>query len=214
MGPWVDSLRVLARTGRDQPGRDELIRVLPVMLMVGLFGLTGVAAVTTGTEPRTPTVTEPESAEGGAAVAQRRSGTGSSQVAEAREAETDAGLISGGRIVVGGSGSVTVGTYRHHSAAYWNWRYRTMRHLAYLRHKRIRQLKRTLMSSPSVSEAINLAGATYGNIGLLWSLARCETGGTFNPGAKNPTSDASGLMEFLPSTFASTPYRGLSLWSP
>jgi hypothetical protein len=44
-----------------------------------------------------------ESAEGGAAQAQRRRGTGWSHVAEAPEADTDSGFMAGGRTVVGDS---------------------------------------------------------------------------------------------------------------
>jgi hypothetical protein len=78
-------------------------------------------------------------------------------------------------------------------------------HQAYLRQRR------TLLASTSVREAITLAGATYGNSATLWRKARCESG--FNPFAHN-ASGASGLFQFIPSTFASTPYRGLSIWSP
>src|SRR4051812_6355998 len=66
--------------------------------MVGLFGLTGVAAVRVGAEPRVRTVTEPE-------VRGTRA-----------PAETSA------RVPLD-SGSVT-GLYRNHSAAYYAWRFR------------------------------------------------------------------------------------------
>lgn len=57
-------------------------------------------------------------------------------------------------------------------------------------------LKRTLLDRPQVSEAINLACVTYSvSCGLMWSLARCESG--LYAGAKNPTSDASGLFQML-----------------
>jgi len=78
----------------------------------------------------------------------------------------------------------------------------------------LKRTRRVLLSKPSVVEAINLACATYGNCETLWRKANCETGGTFNPLADNPTSDASGLFQFMPSTFASTPYARLSIWSP
>jgi len=78
-------------------------------------------------------------------------------------------------------------------------------HKAYLRQRR------TLLSSTSVREAIDLAAATYGNGATLWRKARCESG--FNPYAHN-ASGASGLFQFIPSTFASTPYGGMSIWSP
>jgi hypothetical protein len=73
--------------------------------------------------------------------------------------------------------------------------------------------RRELLSSRTVTEAIDLACATYGWCSTLWRKARCETGGTFSPTAYNP-SGASGLFQFLPSTWATTPYRSLSIWSP
>ncbi len=85
-----------------------------------------------------------------------------------------------------------------------------MRHLAYVRLKLARGARRTLMASSTVGEAINLAAATYGYGDTLWRKARCES--KLDPRAQNP-SDASGLFQFLPSTFASTPYGGFSIWS-
>jgi len=73
--------------------------------------------------------------------------------------------------------------------------------------------KRIVRSSPSVTEAINLSCDTYGYCSTLWRKARCETGGTFSPRAHN-ASGASGLFQFLPGTFASTPYARESIWSP
>lgn len=54
--------------------------------------------------------------------------------------------------------------------------------------------------------------------GLRWQVstamlvrkARCESG--LNPFARNP-SGAAGLMQFLPSTFATTPYASRSIYS-
>lgn len=105
--------------------------------------------------------------------------------------------------------------YKGHSAAYWEWKYRWMRHLAYQRLLKLRasqrQHQRTLMSSPSVAEAINLAATVYGHGATLWALARCES--QLNPTARN-ASGSSGLMQFMPSTFASTPFGRFSIWSP
>jgi hypothetical protein len=75
--------------------------------------------------------------------------------------------------------------------------------------------------SPAVAEAINLAAATYGHGEELWRKARCETAGTFDPRSRNPRAvatkygpeHASGLFQFLPSTWRQTPYRRLSIWS-
>jgi len=99
------------------------------------------------------------------------------------------------------------GLYRGHTAYYWATKFK-------LRTKQYQQARRVLLAKSTVAEAITLAGATHGNTSLLWALARCETGGTFSPTAKNPHSDASGLFQFMPSTFASTPYGGMSIWSP
>ncbi len=100
-------------------------------------------------------------------------------------------------------GSVTV-TYRGHTARYYA-------HLAYKRGRYAHRLHRMLLTRPSVTEAINLAGATYGNTSTLWALARCESG--LSPTARN-ASGSSGLMQFMPSTFARTPFGRFSIWSP
>jgi hypothetical protein len=75
----------------------------------------------------------------------------------------------------------------------------------------IRALRKTLAHDPSVQESIALACATYGYCSTLWRKASCESHLTST--AHNP-SGASGLFQFMPSTFASTPYAGLSIWSP
>ena len=49
---------------------------------------------------------------------------------------------------------------------------------------------------------------------MLIRKASCETGGTFSPYARNPSSGASGLFQFLPSTFRTTPFAGFSIWDP
>jgi hypothetical protein len=71
--------------------------------------------------------------------------------------------------------------------------------------------RRVLLQEPSVTEAINLACATFGYCSTLWSKARCES--HLYPDAHN-ASGASGLFQFLPSTWESTPYSQLSIWSP
>jgi len=43
-------------------------------------------------------------------------------------------------------------------------------------------------------------------------VARCESG--YNPGAYNPRSGASGLFQFLPSTWRTTPYAAASIFDP
>ena len=78
----------------------------------------------------------------------------------------------------------------------------------------LRRQRRVLLRRPQVVEAINLACAAYGFCSTLWRKARCETGGTFSAGAHNTSSGAAGLFQFLPSTWASTPFARLSVWSP
>lgn len=91
--------------------------------------------------------------------------------------------------------------------------YKRMRRLAYLRRVRNRQLTRVLRSEPSVDEAINLAAITYSVSGaMLHRKAYCES--RKYPRARNLSSSASGLFQFLSSTWRSTPYAGFSVWSP
>lgn len=68
--------------------------------------------------------------------------------------------------------------------------------------------------SPRVAHAIRLASITYGvSERDMRAVAWCESG--FDPRAKNPSSTASGLFQFLyPSTWRSTPYARLSVWDP
>lgn len=96
--------------------------------------------------------------------------------------------------------------------------YRAMKRLAAKRlrgwdraNRRIVGLQRTLRHSPSVTEAINLACAVYGNCSTLWRRARCES--HLFARAHN-ASGASGLFQFLPNTWRSTPFGGFSIWSP
>lgn len=103
----------------------------------------------------------------------------------------------------------------------WRARYReaqanleaARRTVARLRHA-LRANRRVLLRKPQVVEAINLACVSYGWCSTLWRRARCETGGTFDPHAYNASSGATGLFQFLPSTWRSTPYRHLSIVSP
>jgi len=80
-----------------------------------------------------------------------------------------------------------------------------------LRRRIVRQ-RYIVLHREDVAEAINLAGATYGNSSTLWQLARCESG--LNPQARNLSSSAAGLLQFLPSTLRSTPYGQLDIYSP
>src|SRR5262245_4841100 len=76
--------------------------------------------------------------------------------------------------------------------------------------RRVRQLTRVLRHRSSTREAIELACSVYGSCDTLWRRALCESGGYRY--ARNP-SGASGLFQFLPSTFASTPFGRFSICS-
>src|SRR4029077_5889332 len=109
---------------------------------------------------------------------------------------------------------VGTGQIRFDGAGPEKWALRFHREQAKVRFLR-RELtkgRRLLLSQPTVSEAINLAGATYGNRSTLWRKARCEWG--LNPRSVNSGSSASGLFQFLPSTWNSTPYAGFSILDP
>jgi len=95
----------------------------------------------------------------------------------------------------------------------WAARYRAERRKVVSLRRDLRSQRRLLLARPDVGEAINLAALVYGFQTTLWRKARCETGGTFDPGARN-ASGASGLFQFLPSTWRSTPYAPFSVWSP
>lgn len=60
---------------------------------------------------------------------------------------------------------------------------------------------------------IYAAAAAYGQDGnALLAVAQCESG--LNPGAYNASSAASGLFQFLPGTWATTPYAGSDIFDP
>jgi soluble lytic murein transglycosylase-like protein len=64
-----------------------------------------------------------------------------------------------------------------------------------------------------VREALTLAAVVYGLPRATASaVAWCES--RHRPYARNGSSGASGLFQFLPSTWASTPFAGLSPFSP
>jgi hypothetical protein len=103
--------------------------------------------------------------------------------------------------------------FRSHSAGYWEWRLRQRTRQLRTALVRFKVLRRHIVHRPETVEAINLACVVYGSCSTLWRKAACETGGTFSPVAYNP-SGASGLFQFLPSTWRSTPFGRFSIWSP
>jgi hypothetical protein len=96
----------------------------------------------------------------------------------------------------------------------WALRYRREHARALELRRELAAARRSLLAKPTVVEAVNLAAAAYGHGPALWRKARCETGGTFSPSARNRASGAAGLFQFLPSTWRSTPFRRFSVWSP
>lgn len=115
---------------------------------------------------------------------------------------------------------------RAHAAAV---KYRTQRdRLQELLTRRVREargLRRTLLRKSSSLEALRLAAIAYHvDFHLMYRIASCESTGpndfsgpvserTLYARAKNPTSTASGLAQFLTSTWAATPYAGEDIFS-
>ena len=77
---------------------------------------------------------------------------------------------------------------------------------------RKRSLEGALRFNSETSTAIGLACTVYGHCAELWRKAQCES--RFNRYARNPSSGASGLFQFLPSTWRSTPFGGYSVFDP
>jgi hypothetical protein len=94
----------------------------------------------------------------------------------------------------------------------WRARSRELGRLAHGRLLRLRALQRTSHYRGTVSEAINLTCAVYGSCSTLWRRASCES--HLYRYAQNAGSHASGLFQFLPSTWRSTPFARFSVFSP
>lgn len=78
-----------------------------------------------------------------------------------------------------------------------------------------RRYRKVLRTSPTIDRAIRLAAFTHGvPVSTMRRIAFCES--RFNPRAKNPSSTASGLFQFLDTTWAGNRYgaAGFSVWSP
>lgn len=84
--------------------------------------------------------------------------------------------------------------WKGHGAEYWHWEFKKQK-------KQTRLALRERSYSPFY--AIRLASVVYGiPYWELYNVARCETGGTFSPWIVNPSSEATGLFQFLPSTWS------------
>jgi muramidase (phage lysozyme) len=79
---------------------------------------------------------------------------------------------------------------------------------------RVRSLHRTIRYDPETSSAIRLACIVYPGAGCdwLWRVARCES--NLHRYSVNLYSRASGLFQFLPSTWSHTPMRTLDVFDP
>lgn len=63
--------------------------------------------------------------------------------------------------------------------------------------------------------AIELASSVFRvSRSEMWAVAACETGHTFSPYARNASSSASGLFQFLDSTWANQGIAGFSVYDP
>ena len=68
---------------------------------------------------------------------------------------------------------------------------------------------------PGARYAIRLASSVFGvSYSEMMSVALCETGHTLNPFAKNRSSTASGLFQFLDGTWSSQGVAGFSVFDP
>lgn len=85
----------------------------------------------------------------------------------------------------------------------------------------IKRLTKSLKTEYTVAECVKLATIAYPSLSeeRAWAIVAQESRG--DPKARNRTpiwngEHAEGLWQFIPSTFASTPYgkAGLSIWSP
>jgi hypothetical protein len=130
--------------------------------------------------------------------------------------------IAAAAVTLGGRQPASAGDaerwQRAHRAAV---KYRRQRdHLQELLTRRVlqvRSLRHQAVHRADSLEAIRLAAIAYHvSYQLLYRIASCEsTGGSgLNPNAKNRSSTASGLAQFLTSTWSSTRYAHESIFSP
>lgn len=106
-------------------------------------------------------------------------------------------------------------TYRGRTASGWAKQYRHRTRQLQASSARAKRLHRALLARPSVQEALALACVAYRtSCGRVYWIAWCES--TLQPGVENPEphSDASGLGQFLSSTWRGTPYGRFSVFSP
>jgi hypothetical protein len=98
-----------------------------------------------------------------------------------------------------------------HSSAYWHWRNGQHIRERDAAERRVQALKhrRDLAYRPTVDYAIAIARSVYGVDQTR--RVECESHGDVY--AHN-SSGASSILQFLPSTWATTPFAGFSIWDP
>ena len=146
-------------------------------------------------------------------------------------------LFTGGGVTV--SMARPAGASKQHPSGQSDWElaYWRQRHLAddlqarlTRRVLEVRALRRTLAHKQSSLEALRLTSVVYHvPFDLLYRRASCESTGdrpasppserTLDARARNASpvwngEHATGLLQFLPSTFASTPFAGMDIYSP
>ena len=115
----------------------------------------------------------------------------------------------------------TPNTYQGKSVIWWAKHAQQARKDANARRNTIHRLKRTIRYKVTIKECVKLATIAYPDLNedRAWRIIGGESRG--NPNAWNDESiwngeHASGLWQFIPSTFNSTPFgkAGMSIWSP
>jgi len=103
-----------------------------------------------------------------------------------------------------------------HTASYWHFHYKKAHHSLIVTKQKLHNLRRAHRRSivvirPSVLHAIALAATTYGvSYDEMVTVARCESG--LDPNLAPNSATATGLFQFLFSTWAHTPYAGYSIY--
>lgn len=110
-------------------------------------------------------------------------------------------------------------TYQGKTIRWWADRTVKARREANASALEVKQLRRTLKHSPSVREAVEIATTAYPELtqSRAWCIIGHESKGYVyarNRSAVWNGEHATGLFQFLPSTFHSTPYGKYSIYSP
>lgn len=106
-------------------------------------------------------------------------------------------------------------TYQGKSVTWWAKHAVQARKDANARGQTIKRLKTVMRHDESINECVKLATIVYPRFteARAWRIIFRESWTTGKQHAKNAHSTASGLMQFLTSTWATTPFAGISIWS-